>query len=187
MIDSYIIDTQRLYLRAIDHNDLEFLVKLHQDPEVMRYIGPPRSVASVRERITRIKDYYQYHPGYGIWMACLKASSVPIGWACLKDLDGSTHIEVGYRLATSTWGNGYATELARALVHYGFEKLALPEITAVTHPDNLASQRVLEKSGFILRGRDHYYNAEVNFFSQQKANWYGERDQLAKQSEDAAP
>jgi RimJ/RimL family protein N-acetyltransferase len=66
-------------------------------------------------------------------------------------IDGGPYIEVGYRLAKAYWGQGYATEAAAALVHYGFGELKLPLITAIAHTDNVASNRVIQKVGLVYR------------------------------------
>jgi RimJ/RimL family protein N-acetyltransferase len=65
--------------------------------------------------------------------------------------------ELGYVLSRESWGHGYATEVARRLINFGFDDLGLRRITATCHPDNLASARVLEKSGMHPDGiiRDH--------------------------------
>ena len=55
--------------------------------------------------------------------------------------------ELGYVLARDQWGHGYATEVARRLIVFGFNELGLRRITATCHPDNFASARVLEKAG----------------------------------------
>ena len=81
----------------------------------------------------------------------------------------STHaqideVEVGYRLRYGAWGRGFATEGARELVRYGFDDLGLQRIVGVTHPDNEASQRVLQKIGLTDIGWGRYYGRAVRVF-----------------------
>jgi RimJ/RimL family protein N-acetyltransferase len=81
-----------------------------------------------------------------------------IGAAGLKLTDGERrHGELAYVLAKDSWGFGYATEVARRLIAFGFNDLGLDQITATCHPENLASARVLEKVGMRFEGtlRDH--------------------------------
>ncbi len=167
----HILETTRLYLREVENNDLDFLSALHRDPDVMRYIGPPRTRKSVKERIDRIRQGYKDFPGRGIWMACELTDDNPIGWGCLKDLDGTEMIEIGYRLAKEAWGKGYATEIARALLEYGFEQYGLDKIVGVTTPDNIGSQKVLEKAGLIQKGTGRFYNSDVFYYELHKVEW----------------
>ena len=74
-------------------------------------------------------------------------------------------IEVGYHLARAFWGRGYATEAARACLRYGFEQLKLERIVAVVRPENVASRRVLEKSGLSYTGMGYHYKAEVRMYA----------------------
>ncbi len=75
-----------------------------------------------------------------------------IGWFSLKYAGRSPDVEIGYRLRPEAWGQGFATEGAKAMHDYGFDDLGLYRIIGVTHPGNRASQRVLLKMG-LLRSR----------------------------------
>ena len=57
-------------------------------------------------------------------------------------------VELGYSLHPAAWGQGYATELARACLDWADETLEAPEVWAFVHPDNTASRRVLDRAGF---------------------------------------
>ena len=72
-----------------------------------------------------------------------------IGWAGLQYLPELEVTEVGFLLDRSWWGKGYATEAARAALQFGFEDFKLKQIIALVHPENLASQRVIEKLGMM--------------------------------------
>ncbi|NND31994.1 MAG: GNAT family N-acetyltransferase [Saprospiraceae bacterium] len=161
---SRILSTERLYLRRLVLSDLAFLTRLHQDPEVMRHIGPVSSREEVSKRLLKILKDYESHPGLGVWMACILETGDRIGWACLKDLDGTENIEVGYRLTQQHWGHGYATELCRSLLHYGFTEKELSVICGITRVENIASRRVLEKCGLKFQRIAHYYHSDVLFF-----------------------
>jgi len=73
-------------------------------------------------------------------------------------------VEVGYRLLPGAWGSGYATEGTRALVRHGFAGLGLARIIGLTHPENLASQRVLAKAGLRDAGWGRYYGRDLRLF-----------------------
>ena len=96
-----------------------------------------------------------------------------IGRCGLVHLDNTPEIEVGYLFAADCWGKAYATEAARAALDYGFTELDLDRIVAITRPENLASQRVLEKIGMRFERNARYYDMEVRYFSIPRARYRG--------------
>ncbi len=147
------IETERLILRPFVVEDGAALYRIHQEPEVLRYLPdtPPAGVAE-SEAILRdfpIADYARH--GFGRWACVLRETGQVIGFCGLKRL-ASGEVDVGYRLERSTWGRGLATEGARASLDYGFERLGLPLIIGLVMPGNDASARVLEKIGMTRVG-----------------------------------
>ncbi|NNF02629.1 MAG: GNAT family N-acetyltransferase [Bacteroidia bacterium] len=161
-----IIETERLYLRQFTMADVDHLHELDSDPEVMRYIGDGvvRDLRQVTKILETLIEKYREDRSFGVWAACTKGDDNFIGWGALKDLDQTELIEVGYRLLRKEWGKGYATEIAKALLEYGFDKLKLKRIVAITHKDNIASQKVISKSGLIYINEQFYYKTQVLFF-----------------------
>jgi RimJ/RimL family protein N-acetyltransferase len=100
----------------------------------------------------------------GKWCAGERASGRFIGWFSLNYVPKTVEVEVGYRLLPHAWGRGFATEGARALVSHGFETLGLYRIIGLTHPDNAASQRVLQKAGLRDAGWGRYYDRNLRVF-----------------------
>lgn len=143
----------RLALRRFTPADFGFLQGLYADPAVARYLGGVKSrdecEIMLRERVL---VYYDEHPGLGIWLTCMRDGGAAVGLHLLNHIRGEAHIQVGYALARPYWGHGYATEISRALLHYGFSVRGLQQITAITDPDNSASQQVLLKCGLHRRG-----------------------------------
>lgn len=90
-----------------------------------------------------------------------KSSCEIIGSCGFARPHGTQEIELGYRFARKHWGKGYATEITKAALQYGFQKLGFSEIIAMTDPQNLASQKILNKIGFTKRGLE-LYNGEKN-------------------------
>jgi len=162
-----ILETKRLRLREIEPADLESLYALDSDPQVMRYIGDgtPSTMEKLEKGIPRVRAYYEKHPGFGIWLTELKENGQFLGWSALKYLDQTEMIEVGYRLMKAAWNQGYATEAAQSLIEYGWQQHNLQRIVAVTHPDNHASQRVLQKCGLVLEGSGKFYGGECLTFA----------------------
>jgi RimJ/RimL family protein N-acetyltransferase len=158
--------TKRLALSEITAQDGNELHELDADPRVMRYIGSGSvsTRAQIDDALRRIPRAYALYPGLGTWRAVRRDNGDFVGWFALKYIPGTTEVEVGYRLRYGAWGHGYATEGARALVRYGFDELGLYRILGITHPDNVASQRVLVKTGLVDAGWGHYYNRPVRVF-----------------------
>jgi [ribosomal protein S5]-alanine N-acetyltransferase len=158
--------TQRLELRAARQDDTGNFLRLDRDPRVMRYIGDGSigTRDSVAAAVARTLRYYRIYPGLGRRSAEERASGRFIGWFSLNYVPKTVEIEVGYRLLPDAWGKGYATEGASALVRYGFEELGLHRIIGVTHPDNAASQRVLQKAGLRDAGWGRYYERDLRVF-----------------------
>lgn len=158
--------TERLALRELSAGDVGTLYAMHSDPRVMRYIGDGSVAtrASTDAWAARWMAYYGTYPGLGLWPAEARTSGAVLGWFCLIYVPGTVEIEVGYRLAPEAWGRGYATEGARAVVAYGFRQLGLERIIGLTHPDNVASQRVLAKAGLADAGWGNYYERRLRLF-----------------------
>ena len=166
--------TLRLALAEITARHANELYELDADPRVMRYIGTGR--ASTRRQIDdvmrRLPRAYALYPGLGTWRATRRDNGDFVGWFALKYIPGTAEVEVGYRLRYGAWGSGFATEGARELVRYGFDDLGLHRIIGVTHPSNVASQRVLEKIGLGGIGWGHYYGRPVRVFEiVREARW----------------
>jgi RimJ/RimL family protein N-acetyltransferase len=171
--------TRRLALRAFRPGDLEDLCRLDTDARVMRYVGdgkPARrpEIAAVLQRILR---YPRVYPGLGCWHATRRDTGAFIGWFILKYCGDSCDVEIGYRLLPAAWGKGFATEGATTLVRHGFEALELDRIIGVTHPDNIASQRVLMKAGLADAGWGRHYGRRLRLFAARRFDFSALRDE----------
>lgn len=161
------LETLRLELREFVTGDRPDLVRLDTDPRVMKYIGDGRlaTQAQISAAIERVCRAYALYPGLGNWRASRRDDGKYIGWFSLKYIPNTVEIEVGYRLVPEAWGQGVATEGATELVRYGFDELGLERIIGITHPDNVASQRVLRKAGLRDDGWGRYYGFRVRRFA----------------------
>ena len=161
------LQTLRLDLREFVAGDADEIWRLDQDPGVMRYIGNGKlsTRAQVAASMKRIPRVYRLYPGLGTWRASRRDTGAYIGWFTLKYIPKTVEVEVGYRLLREAWGQGFATEGASELVRYGFDSVGLYRIIGITHPDNIASQRVLMKSGLAAAGWGHYYGARLRLFA----------------------
>jgi len=145
------LQTGRLRLRRFTAADAGHLVALDGDPEVMRYLTngrpTPREVVE-GEVLPSILRCYE-HSEAGRWAAEDPADGGFLGWFSLQPPpDGGTaELDLGYRLRSSAWGRGYATEGARALVRKAFADLGTQRVFAQTMAVNTRSRRVMEKAG----------------------------------------
>lgn len=145
------LETDRLQLCRFTSNDVDNLVRLDSDPEVMHFLtnGKPTPRSTVEnEVLPAILRDYERGP-LGRWAATERSTGDFIGWLSLQPREGGgvQEAELGYRLRRSSWGNGYATEGSRALIHKAFAELGVQRVTAETMAVNKASRRVMEKSG----------------------------------------
>lgn len=146
------LETERLVLRQFTEDDVGNLVELDSDPSVMHFIngGRPTPRHEIESDILpAFLDYYERFAGYGFWAAIERSSGRFVGWFHFRPAKAAhpNEVELGYRLRRSAWGNGYATEGSRALIHKGFAELGVQRVVAFTMVVNVASRRVMEKAG----------------------------------------
>lgn len=151
--DKTIIETKRLILRNWTDADCDALFEILRDRKVVRYIadGKPFTMEKVKEFLTWAENY-QRENGFCRWKVIEKSNGEIIGSCGFARPQGTEEIELGYLFAQKHWGKGFATEIAEAVMLYGFYKLGFREIIAITDLENIASQKVLEKIGFTKRG-----------------------------------
>jgi RimJ/RimL family protein N-acetyltransferase len=104
------------------------------------------------------------HNGFGFWTVEVRASGEFIGFTGLDVVDDGmpfTGVEVGWRLARSAWGHGYATEAAIVALEHGFVTVGLPEILAVTTKTNLRSQAVMRRIGMTYDPAEDFDDPDV--------------------------
>ncbi|MFD0020745.1 GNAT family N-acetyltransferase [Streptomyces sp. NPDC058382] len=143
------LHTDRLVLRRWQDSDLEPWAVMNADPEVREHLGDLLTREQSDASVARFEAEFDER-GYGWWAVQSQASGEFIGFAGLDPVDDDmpfTGVEVGWRLARSAWGRGYATEAAMACLAFGFETLELPEILAVTTATNIRSQAVMRRIG----------------------------------------
>ncbi len=143
------LDTPRLRLRRFESADAAVLSEILDDPEVARwlFIGtPPRGVGAAWRNIALLVGHWQLR-GYGQWAVVEKATGALVGRAGLWYPEGWPGIEVGWLIRRSRWGNGFATEAARAALDWAWKTLDVDRIISVIQPENARSIRVAEKIG----------------------------------------
>jgi ribosomal-protein-alanine N-acetyltransferase len=153
------IETERLLLRAWQPSDEAPFAALNADPEVTRYLRGPMRRDESDELLARIRGHWQEH-GFGLYAVEVKDGGAFVGFVGLAVPSFLPEVlpavEVGWRLAREHWGNGYATEGARASLGHGFGELGLRQIISIIDPRNAASVRVAERLD-MTRGRDRIH------------------------------
>lgn len=143
-------DSARLTFRPLTIADAGLLDSLNRAPGVMKFLDhhPPTpgyvQTQFVPEKLSLATSF----PGYGLWLAHLKTTGSFAGWFSLSPhtLDAG-NAELGYRLLPQYWGQGLASEGARALLSHAFDQLNAHRVYAVTMAVNLPSRRVMERIG----------------------------------------
>ncbi|MFG1618353.1 GNAT family N-acetyltransferase [Nonomuraea wenchangensis] len=150
--------TDRLILRRWRDSDLEPWAAMNADPEVREHLGDLLTREQSDASVSRFQAEFDQR-GYGWWAVEIEATGEFIGFAGLDEVDAHmpfTGVEIGWRLARSAWGHGYATEAAMAVLAHGFDALELPEILAVTTATNHRSQAVMRRIGMTRDPADDF-------------------------------
>jgi len=161
------LQTQRLVITVPSLSDFKDQYTLQSDPDTMQYIGSGiRAEDEVRESLKNAILHYEKH-GFSLGSVFEKKTGNFIGRSGLIYLgfeDTQPEIEIAYALLKPYWGQGYASELVKVLVDWGFKNLPIGKLVAVINPGNERSRRVLEKSGFHYVKRAQYRIHEVDLY-----------------------
>jgi [ribosomal protein S5]-alanine N-acetyltransferase len=160
------IDTERLFLEPMSEKYFNGFASMDMDADVMKFIRKPTmSEAEARERFNRLQNYMKNHQGFGGFAVVEKLTEemIGIGFLIHIEMNPEYGYEVGYRFMKSAWGKGYATEVSRALIDYGFREKKLTEIFGTTNPEHKVSQKTLMKAGLIEIGAGSYHGGCAMF------------------------
>jgi RimJ/RimL family protein N-acetyltransferase len=161
------LHTDRLRLRPFDDADVNALFALHSSAYVLRYWDAPPWTERARAERFMAACRQMAVEGTGTRLAVDRVSDGAfIGWCSLTRWNPQYRsASMGYCFDDAAWGHGYATEAARALLHWAFDTMDLNRVQAVTDTRNAASARVLGKLGFVREGtlrEDCVVNDEVS-------------------------
>jgi RimJ/RimL family protein N-acetyltransferase len=151
--------TRRLTATRLSGEHLPFLVDLHLDPEVSRFLGGVRTPEATGAYVeTNIRHWADH--GFGLW-TLQTDDGMFVGRAGLRwvEVEGVRELEIAYVLAKDAWGRGLATEIAAALVDLWETRRADPSLVGIVMKGNLASERVLQKAGLSYE-RDADFHGE---------------------------
>jgi RimJ/RimL family protein N-acetyltransferase len=161
--------TARLRLRPFTEADGAAHLALYQDPEVTRHLARGPFVGDqVAARSRRAVDKFARHwteKGFGVFAVEELATGRFLGQCGLNPIDELGQIEILYAFERAAWGQGIATEAARAALAYGFEQADLPRIVAVTRPEHARSRHVLEKLGMRYERDVHVFGGDAVLYA----------------------
>ncbi|MBV9944474.1 MAG: GNAT family N-acetyltransferase [Solirubrobacterales bacterium] len=146
------IETARMVLERLRPEHGAEQLELLLDPRVSATLWVASEPLTERDVVDGLKakvDHWERH-GFGMWLLRDRETGEMVGRGGLQYTytAGLHDVEAGWAIVPERWGRGLATELARACVEVAFDQLDLFEIVAFTLPDNIASRRVMEKTGF---------------------------------------
>ena len=144
------LHTARLVLRPWREEDLPAYAAMNADPEVRRWFPGTLTREQSDAQAAKLQAHVERH-GFGFWAVEVPGVAPFIGFVGLQHVSFTAPftpaVETGWRLARAHWGQGYATEAARAGLAHGFGPLGLAEIVSFAVQGNLASRRVMERIG----------------------------------------
>jgi ribosomal-protein-alanine N-acetyltransferase len=148
----FIIETERLGLRELSLADLDQLHAIFADPEMMRFYPAPFTRERTEGWIAWAMRGYAER-GHGLWAVERKADGLLLGDCGIvaQQIEGQELLEIGYHIRRDQWGQGYATEAARACRDYAFAQLGAQQICSIVDPLNLASRAVAGRVHSAMR------------------------------------
>jgi ribosomal-protein-alanine N-acetyltransferase len=186
------IHTPRLCLRSWTADDLPAFAALNADPRVMEHFPNPLARSESDALAGRIREKLDRN-GYGLWAAEVVGGARFIGFVGLSEPTFQSHftpcIEIGWRLAYESWGHGYATEAAQAVLAFAFENLRLDELVSFTTIGNQRSRRVMQRLGMTHRPADDFDHPRIAagsphrrhvLYRLPRATWEADRRRVAQ-------
>jgi RimJ/RimL family protein N-acetyltransferase len=160
-----ICETNRLWLVPFTAEYVEELIPMFDDAEACRFIGGVRAPEEIRPRLLRYIEHYRLH-GFSRWAVIHKQTGAMMGWCgpIIFVVEGVTEVELGYTLRRPWWGNGYATEAAKAALTHAQHTLGLRRIISLIDPQNARSLRVAAKLGLQKERLMEWNGAPAHIF-----------------------
>lgn len=162
-----VVETERLYARCFTPDDASNLMPILGDKKVMAFtLSEPFTLEKIKWFLeNHILPSYKTN-GWGRYAVIKKDDNALIGYAgfSAQKLGAEDHIDLGYGFAKEHWKRGYATEIASALVKHAANKMRIPALIALIHPDNAASIHVAKKIGFEFWKESAYHNKLIQAF-----------------------
>lgn len=148
-----IAQSPRLTLRTWQLADAPEAFHFYGDSEVAKYIGEGKPAPNVEhvEKLLKLFLEHQEQNQFSPWAIIENETKKILGICGLHTFNETKEVELGFRILRSEWGRGIATEASQLSLHYAFQKLNQTTVSALTHPENKATQKVLTKLGFTFQ------------------------------------
>jgi RimJ/RimL family protein N-acetyltransferase len=147
MLPIPVLETKRLILRGWRNDDLDAFARMSADAEVMRFIGGAMSSRNDVWRLMALLVGHWTLRGFGFWVVERRSDGAFLGRVGLWQPEGWPGMEVGWALDRPFWGQGYASEAAKASLDFGFAHYPVDRLMSLIAPENNASRRVAERLG----------------------------------------
>jgi len=143
--------SRQLFLRRPEVNDASALFRIFGDPATNKFnpAGPLADETAARQLLDNLLSHWDKY-GLGPWTVSRKSNVdeiIGFGGVSYKQYGNTERINLGFRFAPSSWGNGFASELTQAALTFAFMQKQIPEVFGLTRPQNLPSRSILEKNG----------------------------------------
>lgn len=159
-----IFETERLFVTKWGAGDLNALYELFSDDAIKELILPRLTIEETTHIFSeQLKEYDAQFP-LGRYFIAEKSSNEFIGLFLLKENKSRAGVEIGYSLKKEHWNKGYATEIVEESIHWLFSQKRFSSIYAVTETNNISSQHVLLKCGFIQEDNFFEDGKEMSLF-----------------------
>ena len=145
-VNEPMVETKHLFLRPVAAEDADALCRISNEPAVRRYLwdDQPVETAKIRDLISKSTRMFS-EAGIGLFGVLRRGSENLIGFCGFVRLEGMEEPELAYELTQEAWG--LATEASIACLRHAFEEAGLERVIAGADPENVASQRVIDKLG----------------------------------------
>ena len=159
------IYTKRLVLRRFIESDFENYYDILKQEEVSKWVGSGKikSKDDVKNIMRNFESFWEKN-NYGVWAVINKENNELVGHCGLKPLEDIQEIELLYAFRPNSWGNGYATESARAVIRLALDELKLKHLIALVYPNNKRSCNVIEKLGFKYKGEQEHFGINLLYY-----------------------
>jgi len=175
------IETERLYLRPVAEEDLDSLHHLWTEPGVRQYLWDDEVIPKERTRSIIETSLASFEDNaFGLWAVFLRSERAMIGFCGFWHFHEPPRLELLYGITASRWRQGFASEVARAMIRYGFEELSFERIEASTDAANLVSTSVMKAVGMSFLKRELTNGLETIYYSISREEFQGIFTQSAK-------
>jgi [ribosomal protein S5]-alanine N-acetyltransferase len=145
------MQTERTIWTLLEEKDFPQMTEMSREPDTFRYIRRLQVMTEEEYQQYLLLKLEQIRLGKGYhWAVWLKTNGAFIGAVNLNPIGNSERLQIGCQLKRDYWGQGFASELTRAVMDFAVGEAGLREIYGVFEKDNIVSRRLLAKLGFSL-------------------------------------